>query len=117
MGRVIWLVMDSFGIGGAEDAASFGDEGADTLGHINDAYPLSLPTMASLGLVKAYETSTGNELRLLQSAEPVKGSFYGAARSRVPAKIPSLGTGRWQGCRWIWRWSIFLIHIRPFRLR
>ena len=33
-GRTIILMMDSFGIGGAEDAAKFGDQGADTLGHI-----------------------------------------------------------------------------------
>ena len=34
MARAILLVMDSVGIGGAKDAAKFGDEGADTLGHI-----------------------------------------------------------------------------------
>ena len=32
MKRAILLVMDSVGIGGAEDAARFGDAGADTLG-------------------------------------------------------------------------------------
>ena len=30
MARVIILMMDSFGVGGAKDAAAFGDEGADT---------------------------------------------------------------------------------------
>ena len=34
MARAILLVMDSVGIGGAADAARFGDEGADTLGHV-----------------------------------------------------------------------------------
>ncbi len=34
MARAILLVMDSVGIGGAPDAQKFGDEGADTLGHI-----------------------------------------------------------------------------------
>ncbi len=32
--RAFLLVMDSFGIGGAEDAEAFGDAGSDTLGHI-----------------------------------------------------------------------------------
>ena len=32
--RVFLIVLDSFGIGGAPDAAKFGDEGADTFGHI-----------------------------------------------------------------------------------
>ena len=35
MKRCIILMMDSFGIGGAPDAAKFGDAGADTLGHIS----------------------------------------------------------------------------------
>ena len=34
MRRAIVLVLDSFGIGSAPDAATFGDQGADTLGHI-----------------------------------------------------------------------------------
>ena len=32
--RAIILVMDSFGLGATPDAVRFGDEGADTLGHI-----------------------------------------------------------------------------------
>ena len=34
MARTIILLMDSFGIGSAHDAADFGDKGSDTLGHI-----------------------------------------------------------------------------------
>lgn len=34
MARAFLLIMDSVGIGGALDAAVFGDEGANTLGHI-----------------------------------------------------------------------------------
>ena len=34
MGRALIIVLDSVGCGGAEDAADYGDEGADTLGHI-----------------------------------------------------------------------------------
>ena len=34
MARAFLIVMDSVGCGGAEDAAAYGDEGADTLGHI-----------------------------------------------------------------------------------
>ena len=33
--RIILLVMDSVGIGHAADAAKFGDEGSNTLGHID----------------------------------------------------------------------------------
>lgn len=34
MGRAVILMMDSFGIGGAPDAGKFGNDGADTFGHI-----------------------------------------------------------------------------------
>ena len=34
MGRGLIIVLDSVGCGGAADAADYGDEGADTLGHI-----------------------------------------------------------------------------------
>ena len=34
MGRRLIIVLDSVGCGGAADAAVYGDEGADTLGHI-----------------------------------------------------------------------------------
>lgn len=44
-------MIDSFGIGAMPDAARFGDEGADTLGHIDEAAgPLKLPNLAGLGL-------------------------------------------------------------------
>lgn len=49
--RALLLVLDSVGIGGAPDAAKYGDEGANTLGHILDGAPdLQLPTLESLGL-------------------------------------------------------------------
>jgi phosphopentomutase len=72
MARAILLVMDSVGIGGAPDAAAFGDEGADTLGHIAGACaagnadvpggrsgPLRIPNMNALGLCRAAEAATG----------------------------------------------------------
>ena len=37
MARAFILVMDSFGIGSADDAESFGDHGSDTFGHILEA--------------------------------------------------------------------------------
>ena len=37
MKRAIILVMDSFGIGASADAAQYGDEGANTFGHIAQA--------------------------------------------------------------------------------
>ncbi|SMC45131.1 phosphopentomutase [Fulvimarina manganoxydans] len=61
--RAIIMVLDSVGIGGAPDAQAFGDEGANTLGHIAAACasghgdkeglrkgPLTLPHLTVLGL-------------------------------------------------------------------
>lgn len=49
--RVILIVLDSVGIGAAQDAADYGDSGANTLGHLADHCPqLKLPNLESLGL-------------------------------------------------------------------
>lgn len=48
--RVIFIVLDSVGAGTAPDSALFGDEGANTLGHIAENYDLKIPEMEKLGL-------------------------------------------------------------------
>lgn len=51
--RALLVVLDSVGCGGARDGAAYGDEGADTLGHILASIPhLELPTLDSLGLAR-----------------------------------------------------------------
>ena len=72
MARALILVLDSFGVGGAEDAAAYSDVGADTFGHIARACaagladvegvrsgPLRLPHLNSLGLGALAQASTG----------------------------------------------------------
>ena len=48
--RVFIIVIDSLGIGAMPDAGKFGDEGADTLGHIAGTAGLSIPNLCRLGL-------------------------------------------------------------------
>lgn len=49
--RIFLVVMDSVGIGEAPDAELFGDEGADTIGHIADKMNgLKMPNLGKLGL-------------------------------------------------------------------
>ena len=50
MKRVFLIVLDSVGIGGAPDAADFGDEGSDTLASCAATGLLELPNLVSLGL-------------------------------------------------------------------
>jgi len=53
--RIFLIVMDSVGIGEAEDAEKFGDKGAHTLGHIAEKMNgLHMPNMAKLGLSNIY---------------------------------------------------------------
>lgn len=48
--RVIWIVLDSVGIGEMPDCATYGDCGSDTLGNIARQRALHLPHLAGLGL-------------------------------------------------------------------
>ncbi|AFP85457.1 phosphopentomutase [secondary endosymbiont of Heteropsylla cubana] len=70
MQRAFIIVLDSFGIGASKDANRFGDEGANTLGHIAEFChqsaaiqeregELNLPNLTRLGLGKAAEQSSG----------------------------------------------------------
>ena len=51
--RIITIVTDSVGIGHSPDAERFGDSGANTLGHIEEAVgPLQIPNLRKLGIGK-----------------------------------------------------------------
>ena len=92
MPRAILCILDSFGIGGAPDAADYGDTGADTLGHIAANYQISLPNMDALGLGAAAELSTGTAPKGLTN-QP-KGGRWGVGREVSKGKdTPS---GHWE---------------------
>lgn len=105
MPRAILCVLDSFGIGGAPDAADFGDTGADTLGHIAQACaagrgdiagvrsgPLHLPNLDGLGLGAASELSTGQVPEGLSNA-PVGGRWGVGREVSIGKDTPS---GHWE---------------------
>ncbi len=94
MKRVIWLVMDSFGIGNASDADKFGDSGSDTLGNIAKNYELSIPNMSSLGLLEAYKLNNKKPLHVKVSQKPIKGSFWGVAKETSLGKDTL--SGHWE---------------------
>lgn len=48
--KTILIVLDSVGIGALEDAAAYGDAGADTLGHIINTCHPNLPNLMAMGL-------------------------------------------------------------------
>jgi len=85
--RVIWIVLDSVGIGELPDAADYGDVGRDTLGHIARSRPLHLPNLLRLGL--------GNimPLRHLPASDRPAAS-YGKGVTVSPGKDTT--TGHWE---------------------
>ncbi|MBV8708405.1 MAG: phosphopentomutase [Acidobacteriaceae bacterium] len=86
-GRVVWIVLDSVGIGAMPDAAQYGDEGSDTLGNIARQRPLRLPYLRQLGL--------GNikSLANLPPVEHAEGAF-GKCALASPGKDTT--TGHWE---------------------
>ena len=49
--RVFLIVLDSFGVGGAPDAAKFGDEGSNTLAAVLSYSDAAFPNLAKMGLL------------------------------------------------------------------
>jgi phosphopentomutase len=85
--RVIWIVLDSVGIGEMPDAAKYGDVGSDTLGNIARQRQLHLPNFCKLGLANI-RTLTG----LAPVAEP--NGAYGKCALASPGKDTT--TGHWE---------------------
>ena len=85
---VALVVLDSAGIGGAPDAASFGDEGSATLQHVAEAVGgLSLPNLAEHGLGRVAS------IKGVPAAAGPKGAF-GAMVEGSPGKDTT--TGHWE---------------------
>ena len=83
--RALLLILDSAGCGGAPDAAAYGDEGADTLGHIYERLGgFSLPNLERLGLGKILNLKPG---QLPQAS-------WGRMRERSAGKDTT--TGHWE---------------------
>ena len=118
MKRAIVLVLDSFGIGAAADAAKFGDAGSDTLGHIAVACqqgkanigrqgPLTLPNLAALGLFHAHQESTGQVAAGVTLPTEVTGS-YGYAKEISSGKDTPSGHWELAGVPVLFEWGYFL---------
>ena len=85
--RVIWIVLDSVGIGAMPDAADFGDDGSDTLGNIAARRPLSLPSLRKLGL--------GN-IRAIPGIAPVENPAGAFGKCTLASPGKDTTTGHWE---------------------
>ncbi|EJN05286.1 phosphopentomutase [Phyllobacterium sp. YR531] len=117
MSRAFLFVLDSFGIGGAPDAAAFGDEGSNTYGHIVEACragngdkaglrsgPLSLPNLTALGLAHAAHLASGFQMPS-QIAEP--SGLWGAAQEISNGKDTPSGHWEIAGVPVTFNWGYF----------
>src|SRR6266481_3358702 len=85
--RIIWIVLDSVGVGPLPDAADYGDTGRTTLGHIAEYRALQIPTLVELGLANIAP------LKNLSPTSAPKAS-YGKGATHSPGKDTT--TGHWE---------------------
>jgi phosphopentomutase len=126
--RAVILVMDSVGLGGAPDAARYGDEGANTVGHIAEACatgltdgglragPLQLPHLSALGLGEACRLASGRCPTGLERGGPPEGQFGCASEHSLGKDTPS---GHWEiaGVPVPFEWSYFPKSVPTFPSR
>lgn len=94
--RAFLVVLDSVGCGHAPDAADFGDEGANTLGHIHARIGLNMPNLTRIGLGRIVDGMEG----------PGKG-LYGVAREVSLGKDTPSGHWELAGVPVPWAWHYF----------
>lgn len=85
--RVVWIVLDSVGIGELPDAPDYGDVGRDTLGHIARSRRLQLPNLVRLGIANIKPLA-----HLAAPAQPA--GNYGKGATHSPGKDTT--TGHWE---------------------
>ncbi len=102
--RVIWIVLDSVGIGPLPDAADYGDVGRTTLGHITESRVLRLPNLMRLGL--------GNIAPLAHLDPPAAPiGCFGKGATHSPGKDTT--TGHWEMAG-IWLDQAFPVYKKGF---
>src|SRR6266550_3200424 len=85
--RIIWIVLDSVGIGAMPDAADYGDAGSDTLGNIARARALKLPNLCRLGLANIKPLAD-------LAPPPIPAGAFGRCALASPGKDST--TGHWE---------------------
>jgi phosphopentomutase len=102
--RIVWVVLDSVGIGALPDADQYGDVGRNTLGHIAQSRPLAIPNLVQLGLANI------EPLPHLSPANKPTGCF-GKGATRSPGKDTT--TGHWEMAG-IWLERAFPVYPQGF---
>ena len=102
--RIVWLVLDSVGIGALPDAHQYGDAGRNTLGHVAQSRPLAIPNLVRLGLANIESLA-----HLSPPANPM--GCFGKGATRSPGKDTT--TGHWEMAG-IWLEQAFPVYPQGF---
>ena len=76
--RVFLIVLDSFGVGEAPDAAEYGDAGSNTLRSVSESPFFRADNLAKLGLFRIEGARALRRLRAAAGKEPGQGYDDGA---------------------------------------
>ena len=87
--RIFLIVLDSLGVGEAVDANNYGDEGANTLGHIKENYDLFVPNLQKLGFLNTLNMDENKDVE----------AYYTIARPTNPGKDTLTGHYELMGVR------------------
>ena len=91
--RVFLIVLDSFGIGGAPDAAAFGDEGSNTLAAVLSYSNAPFPNLAKMGLfaIDGEDDTRITEYKNAQESIPSPIGSYARVREISAGKDSTIG--------------------------
>lgn len=84
---MLWVVLDSVGIGEMPDAAAYGDAGSDTLGNIARRRGLSLPNLSAIGLAN---------IRPIDGLPPAPNPTGAFGRCALASPGKDTTTGHWE---------------------
>ena len=102
--RIVWVVLDSVGIGALPDADEYGDTGRSTLGHVAESRALAIPNLVWLGLANIEPLA-----HLTPAKAPI--ACFGKGATRSPGKDTT--TGHWEMAG-IWLPQAFPVYPQGF---
>jgi phosphopentomutase len=85
--RVILVVLDSAGIGAMPDAADWGDEGSDTLGHVLESQSPAIPNLRKLGIAN---------IRPLPNLDPLPKPAGSFGKAAIASSGKDTTAGHWE---------------------
>ena len=94
--RVFLIVLDSFGIGGAPDAAKFGDEGSNTLAAVLSYSNEAFPNLAKMGLLAIDGEDDPRILNYKKAQETIPSPIGSYARVREISAGKDSTIGHWE---------------------